>query len=57
MLKDLKKRDYLDKNRKYSKLERHRESVYINTAKMNIKAVTGKMSKIIDRKLNKKYGN
>ena len=57
VLKDLKKRDYLDKNRKYSKLERHRESVYINTAKMNIKAVTGKMSKIIDRKLNEKYGN
>ena len=57
VLKDLKRRDYLDKNRKYSKLERHPESVYINTAKMNIKAVTDKMSKIIDKKLNEKYGN
>jgi cytidylate kinase len=57
VLKDLKKRDYLDKNRKYSKLERHRESVYINTAKIDIKSVTDKMSKIIDKKLNDKYGS
>ena len=57
VLKDLKKRDYLDKNRKYSKLERHRESVYINTAKIDIKSVIDKMSKIIDKKLNDKYGS
>ena len=47
----------MDKNRKYSKLERHRESVYINTAKLNIKSVIDKMSKTIDKKLNEKYGD
>ncbi len=57
VLKDLKRRDYLDKNRKYSKLERHRESVYINTAKIGIKSVTDKMSKTIEKKLNDKYGS
>ncbi len=57
VLKDLKRRDYMDKNRKYSKLERHRESVYINTAKLNIKSVIDKMSKTIDKKLNEKYGD
>ena len=55
VLKDLKKRDFMDKNRKHSKLERHPESVYINTAKLNIKSVIDKMSKTIDKKLNEKY--
>ena len=54
--KDLKKRDFIDKNRKHSKLERHAESVYINTAKLNIKSVLDKMSKHVDKKLRKKYG-
>ena len=54
--KDLKKRDFIDKNRKHSKLERHAESVYINTAKLNIKAVLDKMSNNIDKALRKKYG-
>ncbi len=57
VLKDLKKRDYMDKNRRHSKLERHQESEYINTAKMNIDDVINRMSKVIDRKLNEKYGN
>ena len=54
--KDLKKRDFIDKNRKHSKLERHAESVYINTAKLNIKAVLDKMSKKVDMILKIKYG-
>ena len=57
VLKDLKKRDYMDKNRRHSKLERHQESEYINTAKMKIDDVINRMSKVIDRKLNEKYGN
>ena len=46
---DLKKRDFADKNRKYSKLERHPDSVYINTAKLNINEVLLKMRKKIER--------
>ena len=57
VLKDLKKRDFMDRNRKHSPLERDQESVYINTAKLNIKAVLDKMSKIIEKKLKDKYGS
>ena len=57
MLKDLKKRDFMDRNRKHSPLERDQESVYINTAKLNIKDVLTKMSLIIDRKIENKYGS
>ena len=54
---DLKKRDFMDRNRKHSPLERHADSVYINTAKLNIKAVLDKMSKIIESKIRNKYGS
>jgi cytidylate kinase len=57
VLKDLKKRDFMDRNRKHSPLERDQESVCINTAKLNIKAVLDKMSKIIGKKLKDKYGS
>jgi len=57
VIKDLKKRDFMDKNRKHSKLERHADSVYINTAKLNIKSVLNKMSKIVDKKIKNKYGD
>ena len=57
VLKDLKKRDFMDRNRKHSPLERHANSVYINTAKLNIKAVLDKMSKIIESKIRNKYGS
>jgi cytidylate kinase len=57
VLKDLKKRDFMDRNRKHSPLERHANSVYINTAKLNIKAVLDKMTKIIERKIRNKYGS
>ena len=56
VLNDLKRRDFIDKNRKHSKLERHPESVYINTAKLNIKGVLDVMSKKINREIKKKYG-
>ena len=48
---DLKKRDFMDKNRKYSKLERHPDSVYINTAKLNKNRVLKFMEKIVEKKL------
>jgi len=57
VVKDLKRRDFMDKNRKYSKLERHAESVYINTANLKIKAVLDKMSKYVDEEIKNKYGN
>ncbi len=56
VLNDLKRRDFIDKNRKYSKLERHPDSVYINTANLNIKSVLNLMSKKINEILKKKYG-
>ena len=56
VLNDLKRRDFIDKNREHSKLERHPESVYINTAKLNIKGVLDIMSKKINRVIKKKYG-
>ena len=51
VLKDLKKRDFMDKNRKHSKLERHPESVYINTAKLSINDVIKKMCRVINTKI------
>ena len=41
----------MDKNRKYSKLERHPDSVYINTAKLNKNRVLKFMEKIVEKKL------
>lgn len=57
VLKDLKKRDFMDKNRKHSKLERHPESVYINTANLSINEVTKKMCKVINAHVLKNYGS
>lgn len=51
VLKDLKKRDFMDKNRKHSKLERHPESVYINTAKLSINDVIKKMCSVINTQI------
>ena len=49
---DLKKRDFMDKNRKHSKLERQPDSVYINTAKLNINEVLFKMKKKVEGSIN-----
>ena len=51
VLKDLKKRDFMDQNRKHSKLERHPESVYINTAKLSINGVIKKMCGVINTQI------
>ncbi len=55
VLKSLKNRDYLDKNRKYSPLKKTKDSILINTSKLSKKACFKKIKSIIDNKL--KNGN
>ena len=55
VLKSLKNRDYLDKNRKYSPLKKTKDSILINTSKLSKKACFKKIKAIIDKKL--KNGN
>ena len=55
VLKSLKNRDYLDKNRKYSPLKKTKDSILINTSKLSKKACFKKIKAIIDNKL--KNGN
>ena len=52
VLKSLKKRDNLDKNRKHSPLKRTEDSILINTSKLSKKACFFKIKDIIDKKLN-----
>ena len=52
VLKSLKKRDNLDKNRKHSPLKRTEDSILINTSKLSKKACFLKIKEIIDKKLN-----
>ena len=54
--KALKTRDYLDKNRKYSPLRVAKDSIVIDTSKLNITQTLGKISSIVDKKLLLKYG-
>ncbi len=54
--KALKTRDYLDKNRKYSPLRIAKDSIVIDTSKLNITDTLMKISRIIDKKLLLKYG-
>ena len=49
--KALKIRNFLDTNRKNSPLLRHRDSVEIDTSKLDKPAMLAKMSKHIERKL------
>ena len=60
-LKDVKKalrlRNLLDKKRKNSPLLKHRDSVVIDTGKLDKQAMLTKMSKSVERILKKKYGN
>ncbi len=51
VLKSLRKRDYFDKNRKYSPLKKTKDSILINTSKLSKKASFIKIKKIIDTKL------
>jgi len=60
-LKDVKKalkiRNNLDTNRKHSPLLKHRNSVEIDTGKLNKQAMLKKMSINVEKVLLKKYGN
>ena len=59
--KDVKKalrlRNFLDRTRKNSPLLKHRDSIEIDTGKLNKQAMLIKMSKYIERVIKKKYGN
>ena len=52
VLKSLRNRDYLDKNRKHSPLKKTKDSILINTTKLSKKACFKKIKAIIDGKLN-----
>ena len=51
VLKSIRNRDYLDKNRKYSPLKKTKDSILINTSKLSKKACFAKIKAIIDKKL------
>ena len=51
VLKSLKKRDFYDKNRKFSPLKKTQDSILINTSKLSKKACFIKIKKIMDEKL------
>ena len=51
VLKSLRNRDYLDKNRKHSPLKKTQDSILINTSKLSKKACFYKIKRIMDRKL------
>ncbi len=52
VLKSIKKRDKSDKNRKISPLKKTKDSILINTSKLDRRLQFLKVKKIIDRKLN-----
>tara|TARA_B100000674_G_scaffold342102_1_gene286054 strand:+ start:142 stop:798 length:657 start_codon:yes stop_codon:yes gene_type:complete len=51
VLKSLRKRDFYDKNRKFSPLKKTQDSILINTSKLSKKACFLKIKKIMDSKL------
>jgi len=52
VLKSLRNRDNLDKNRTYSPLKKTKDSILINTTKLSKKACFEKIKAIMDKKLN-----
>ena len=54
--KALKKRDFQDINRKYSPLKQSKDSIVIDTSKLNKKQMMHKISTVIEGKLLEKYG-
>ena len=52
VLKSLRNRDNLDKNRKYSTLKKTKDSILINTTKLSKKSCFIKIKRIMDNKLN-----
>ena len=59
-MKDVKKalriRNIADSKRKNSPLLKHRDSIEIDTGKLNKQAMLKKMSKYVDKMILKKYG-
>ena len=55
--KALRIRNNLDTNRKHSPLLKHRNSIVIDTGKLNKQAMLKKMSKYVEKVLLEKYGN
>ena len=51
MFLSLRKRDFLDKNRKFSPLKKTQDSILINASKLSKKACFIKIKKIMDKKL------
>ena len=51
VLKSIKKRDYLDKNRTISLLKKTKDSILINTSKLSKKACFKKIKAIMDKKI------
>ena len=52
VVKSLKNRDYLDKNRRISPLIKTKDSILINTSKLSKKACFKKIKTIMDKKIN-----
>ncbi len=52
VIKSIKKRDKLDRTRKYGPLKKTKDSILINTTKLSKKACFKKIKAIMDRKLN-----
>ena len=50
-------RNISDINRKNSPLLKHRDSVEIDTGKLDKQAMLAKMSKFVERKIKAKYGH
>ena len=55
--KALKKRDFMDKNRKESPLLFVKGAVLVDNTKINVKQMKGKLISIVKKAINKKYGN
>lgn len=55
--KALKQRDSLDIHRKESPLKQVKDSILIDTSNLNKKQMLYKLSKVVEKKLKKKYGN
>ena len=55
--KALRNRNILDTKRKHSPLLKHRNSIEIDTGKLDKYAMLAKMSKYVEKILKKKYGN
>ena len=51
------KRNLVDKTRRISPLQKHPDAILVNTTKNGKQAMIAKMSKHVEKFLNKKYGN